>query len=123
MANKKHLEILKQGFSAWNQWRQNNSEVKPDLSNLDFRELYKPNDPPVFEEYNFTEANLNNAIIRDLAFDNCDFSNANCEHSNLYNSRFVKCKLINICMKGVTIEGSQFLECNLTNADFSVSQI
>jgi hypothetical protein len=33
MANEKHLKILKRGVVAWNQWRQKNNEVVPDLVN------------------------------------------------------------------------------------------
>lgn len=32
MANEEHLRILKQGAEVWNQWRQENLEIKPDLS-------------------------------------------------------------------------------------------
>src|SRR5262245_9136687 len=32
MANQYHLEILKLGVETWNQWRDNNPEIKPDLS-------------------------------------------------------------------------------------------
>src|SRR6266571_5603799 len=32
MADQEHLDILKQGVEVWNQWRQEHSEVRPDLS-------------------------------------------------------------------------------------------
>lgn len=31
MANPEHLEILKQGMKVWNEWRELNPEVRPDL--------------------------------------------------------------------------------------------
>ena len=31
MANESHLSVLKQGVEAWNQWRQQNFDVEPDL--------------------------------------------------------------------------------------------
>ena len=40
MANKEHLKILKQGVEAWNKWREENPDVKPDLCNL---AIYKEN--------------------------------------------------------------------------------
>ena len=44
MANPEHLAILKQGVKVWNQWRNENSEIEPDLSqcclqNLDLRKV------------------------------------------------------------------------------------
>jgi TIR domain-containing protein/pentapeptide repeat protein len=38
MANPEHLEILKQGAEIWNQWRKDNPEVIPDLSEVDLSE-------------------------------------------------------------------------------------
>lgn len=39
MANKKHLEILRQGVEKWNKWRKNNPDVKPDLSGANLKGL------------------------------------------------------------------------------------
>ena len=38
MANPKQVAKLKEGVEAWNQWRRDNEEVKPDLSELDLYE-------------------------------------------------------------------------------------
>jgi hypothetical protein len=35
MANDEHVAILKQGVAAWNAWRRENSDIRPDLSNAD----------------------------------------------------------------------------------------
>jgi uncharacterized protein YjbI with pentapeptide repeats len=35
MANPEHLAILRQGVEVWNQWREENPEIQPDLSNSD----------------------------------------------------------------------------------------
>lgn len=34
MANTEHLEKLKQGVDAWNQWRRDNPDIRPDLTGL-----------------------------------------------------------------------------------------
>jgi hypothetical protein len=39
MANKEHLALLKQGVDAWNDGRQQNAEIQPDLSEEDFSNL------------------------------------------------------------------------------------
>jgi uncharacterized protein YjbI with pentapeptide repeats len=39
MANQKHLDILKQGVEAWNQWRKEHPVIQPDLSNADLRSV------------------------------------------------------------------------------------
>src|SRR5262249_11919466 len=37
MANNEHVAILKQGVKAWNAWRRENPDIRPDLSNADLR--------------------------------------------------------------------------------------
>jgi hypothetical protein len=32
MANPEHPQILQQGVAAWNQWREQNEDIRPDLS-------------------------------------------------------------------------------------------
>jgi hypothetical protein len=32
MANEEHLALLKQGVEAWNEWKANNPDIRPDLS-------------------------------------------------------------------------------------------
>jgi hypothetical protein len=38
MANAEHLEILKQGWDVWNQWRREHPKTQPDLSEADLSE-------------------------------------------------------------------------------------
>jgi len=37
MAKQEHLDILKQGVKAWNHWREEHPEIRPDLSATDLR--------------------------------------------------------------------------------------
>ena len=37
MANQEHLEILKQGVAAWNQWRKEHNDIIPDLRDAHLR--------------------------------------------------------------------------------------
>ena len=39
MADPEHFEILKQGVKAWNEWRDSNHYVRPDLRGVDLRGL------------------------------------------------------------------------------------
>jgi uncharacterized protein YjbI with pentapeptide repeats len=40
MANEEHLAQLRQGVVAWNQWRDKNREIQPDLRDADLHEAY-----------------------------------------------------------------------------------
>ena len=38
MANQEHLDILKQGVDAWNEWKRQHPDIEPDLSDADLSE-------------------------------------------------------------------------------------
>ena len=60
MANREHLKILKQGVDAWNKWRKENLEIKPDLNgaNLSGAKLIRAD----LKETELDGAILDNAI-------------------------------------------------------------
>ena len=52
MANQEHLDfLLEEGVEAWNDWREENPDIQPDLSNAD---LSSSN----LQSVNFTQTNL-----------------------------------------------------------------
>jgi hypothetical protein len=57
MANKEHLEILKQGVKVWNQWRKDNPDIIPNLRGVDFRGAD-------FRGADFRGADLSDAYLR-----------------------------------------------------------
>jgi uncharacterized protein YjbI with pentapeptide repeats len=59
MANREHLDLLKQGVNAWNQWRKEYPNIQPDLSEAHF---------PLadFSGINLSQTNLMKADMRGL---------------------------------------------------------
>src|SRR5437660_678135 len=71
MANQEHLDILRQGgVEVWNEWRIDNPDVQPDLSNVDFSETNLDN-------VDFHEADLRGANLSKANLTNADLSGAN----------------------------------------------
>jgi len=69
MANEEHLKILKQGVEAWNEWREKNPQITPDLStaNLNKADLY---------EADLNKANLHKAVLSAADLSGANFSGA-----------------------------------------------
>jgi len=79
MANEKHLAILREGVDAWNEWREQNRGIIPDLiaANLVRADLGKANlfRANLTEAY-LREANLTDADLRGAHFSAADLSDA-----------------------------------------------
>jgi hypothetical protein len=67
MANKEHLEILKQGVDVWNKWRKDNPDVVPDLSGAT---LIGAN----LSRYNLSGVNLRGANLIDADLIDADLT-------------------------------------------------
>ncbi len=62
MANEEHLKILNRGVEAWNEWREKNPQITPDLS----------------------KANLYEADLSEADLSGADLTGANLTGTNLY---------------------------------------
>ncbi|HSX83232.1 MAG TPA: TIR domain-containing protein [Candidatus Saccharimonadia bacterium] len=77
MANSEHLQILQQGVAAWNQWRKQNEDTRPDLRSADLREanLRKADLRGTdLSEANLTDTNLSHVPLIGTVFGNTDLT-------------------------------------------------
>ncbi len=87
-----YLAKFKEGVEAWNQWRKDNPDIKPRLSNIQ---------------------NLHYILIEDsIDLSGFDFSN-----SYLSNSRFTYARLANADLSGADLSGANLFAANLSNAN------
>ena len=92
MANKEHLARLKHGVEAWNLWRRENPDARPDLS-----------------QANLTGAHL---VEADLSDTNLFWANLN--HANLHKADFSRASLF-----GANLCGANLHKAVLWDADLS----
>ncbi len=92
MPNQTHLEMINQGVEAWNKWREENPEIEPDLSDVDFSNL-----------------KLNNANLSDTDF----------RRSNLRNTDFRGANLVRADLRACNISQTSFNLAKLREANFS----
>ena len=99
MANKEHLEILKQGVKPWNQWREEHPEIEPDLWNADLR-----------------YSNLWNANLWNADLSNADLSNADLWNADLWNADLSNANLSNADLNDADLNDAILIRADLSNA-------
>ena len=102
MANPKHLEILRQGVDVWNQWRQENPDILPNLESIGMDESAQ-------EEVNISPFELRRRDLRGI-----DFSKTNLKYTFL-----LQAKLEDALLNGANLSGAILSNANLSNADLS----
>ncbi len=96
MADPQHLEKLLGGVDGWNEWRRQNPEIKPDLS-----------------EARLINAELERAILDGADLRRADLSKAQLSHSSLHGANLESATLILADLLGAVLN-----EANLTGASF-----
>src|SRR6188472_2280748 len=77
MANDEHVALLKQGVEAWNEWRDENRDIRPNL-----------------REANLREANLRRANLREANLNGANLGGANLSGANLREAKLCEANLI-----------------------------
>jgi hypothetical protein len=115
MANPEHLEILKQGVEIWNEWREQNPTIKPNLSGADLRAA------------NLNQAILDNTILKEADLREAGLSYARLLKANLFRANLERAGLFmanlkeadlgeaNLC--GAFLSNADLYEANLTKAE------
>ena len=111
MANQEHLEILKQGVDVWNQWRENNPWIIPDLWGVDLSDAQ-------IQKINFQGVNLVNAD-----FSKADLTQANFISANIRNANFTKANLSRSVFQGAKLDNANFTKAYAQNAVFTKAHL
>ncbi|MGA9563909.1 MAG: pentapeptide repeat-containing protein [Candidatus Korobacteraceae bacterium] len=116
MANPEHLAKLQEGVEAWNQWREQNPAIEPDLVGADLNraDLRQAN----FREVNLNSADLSRANLSgaDLRanLSRADLSGADISGANVGWANLSWAKLVEANLSGSNLRAS-----NLNSADLS----
>ena len=137
MANKAHLDLLKQGgVEVWNQWRYEHRDIQPDLSGADLRELdlnkinlvYANLSGANISKANLVEANLissclSKADLFNVHLDGADLIRANLNGANLSEAYCYKANLVDALLIGANLNGTYLFNANLWNADLTEADL
>jgi uncharacterized protein YjbI with pentapeptide repeats len=107
MSNYKHVQTLKEGIDAWNQWREQEPEVKPNLSGT-----------------NLNRVNLNQANMRQTDLRKADLRNANLRQADLFkadlrNANLRGANLVEADLRGANLGGAIVITADLSKADLA----
>jgi uncharacterized protein YjbI with pentapeptide repeats len=111
LANAEHVAKLTEGVERWNQWKGQNPELRPDLSEADL------------EGVKLTGADLSGAYLNKAKLKGADFSEADLFWADLSNADLQGANLTRIVSYGAdfhetNLRGADFLEANLEAANF-----
>lgn len=119
MANAEQTEILRQGKSAWNQWRQEHPELIPDLKGIDLSPaffslaLLNAQGRIDLSELNFSGVDGQATSVSDADLHGADFSNANMKEMVFTNVSLARANL-----DGAVLSGAKFWHCDAPEASF-----
>ena len=106
MAVTEHFEKLNEGMEAWNEWRRQNSGVKPDLSGEKL--------PDKLAGIDFSGVNLARSNLQGSDAKGSDLQGADLSRAVLINADFSEAKL-----EGADLEGAEMGRANLSEADLT----
>ncbi|HEY4860603.1 MAG TPA: pentapeptide repeat-containing protein [Xanthobacteraceae bacterium] len=118
MANVEHVALLiKQGVAAWNAWRDDNPDIRPDLSNADLSKVNLTGGPFVGLSP-FRASRRERPIVSRRAglsganLSNADLSGANLSDANLINANLSGANLSDANLGSVDLSGANLRQAN-----------
>ena len=109
MANRQHLDTLRQGIEVWNRWRERNPEVFPDLSHADLKGM-------ALRGANLARVNLKGADLRKTTLENTNFSGADLRGVNLQQAQLRKADLSKANLNRANLRQTDLRGANLAEA-------
>src|SRR5260370_12989054 len=118
MANKEHLEILKKGVAAWNQWRNRDLALRPDLSGANLSSLFA------------REITLHGIVglrmgggLDNVNFGNVDLSHADLSCVGLMDARLVGADRSHVNLSEAILSGSDLSRDDLHGANLREAEL
>lgn len=127
MANEEHLAILEKGVDAWNAWRRENPDIRPDLSaaSLSGARLIKAN----LSKAHLNDADLSGADLSgaDLSggahLDEANLSKANLSRANLVGAYLHSANLSAASLSGAFLRWAHLSSARLQEANLSEAEL
>jgi len=106
MANDEHVAILKKGVAAWNEWRAENPDIHPNLTQADL-----------------TRANLSEANLSGADLTRADLSGAVLKGAKLWEANLSAANLSGAYLQRADLQSAILIGTDLTDADLTGCRI
>lgn len=132
MADEKHVELLRQGELAWNQWRRENPNVIPDLRRAELQSSQLANCDlsaadlrearlawADLRSTSLRSADLRGVLINDARAPYADFSDSQLQNSCLWGSDFREAVFCRADLSGANLMCAQLIRADFTDANLT----
>jgi len=116
MANEEHLDILHQGVATWNEWRDKNPNLRPDLSaaSLSWLEL---------AHANLHHCRLNDAHLTHTQLSGADLHRAALGGASMYAADLRKARIVEANLAGANLTKADFRGAEISNTDLTSAHL
>jgi hypothetical protein len=111
VANDEHVALLRQGTATWNEWREQNACIKPDLEGASLKGVELRN------------ANLGETILFEADLREADLSGADLTLAYLRAARLDDAKLSGAFLPGTNLINADLTDADLTGADLTKADL
>jgi hypothetical protein len=121
MANMEHLEVLSNGIVAWNQWREKNVQIAPDLSEAHLSGFFRDRSKVFMkgERTNFSGINLTDVNLQDANLEFVDLIGAKMVGANLLRANLRRANLTKADLGNADLYEADLYKSNLSGANLS----
>jgi len=116
VANLAHLQILEQGVEAWNVWRRQNWDIRPDLRGADLTEAD-------LRRANLLRVDLTEADLRGANLGGADLRGADLDWADLHGADLTEADLRGANLHGVDLARADLRRANLGGADLTEADL
>ena len=116
MANDEHVALLNKGVDAWNAWRKENPDIRPDLSGADLsgRDL---------SVRDLSVRDLSRAALREARLVKVDLRTANLSEANLSGADLFEADLTNTNLSGAALREARLVNADLIGANLTAADL
>jgi uncharacterized protein YjbI with pentapeptide repeats len=116
MANPEHFDMINQDVDTWNEWREENPDIKPDVSETNLI-------IPTLSMANLTDVNFYGTDLTGVDFQGADLEGANLEKTNLLTAVFDDANLQRVNFTNANLRHVDFISANLVLANFFMADL